>query len=281
MRAIAGSNSSGTAAPIEHWLTEPVEADGVPRRGYLICATPRSGSYFLCDLVRSTDQLGRPHEYFDVGVMRRLGLPSYPDSLEAQLAIVRSRGCSANGVYAAKIFPRLSGPIALESIMAGMGRPLLIHLERGDLLGQAISFLRAAVSRSFFANQEPRAEPAFDAELIRDYLELIVRWNGAWRLWFARSGLVPLHLLYEDVMADPQGTVARIAAALGANVNLTIDPDQLVMRVQRDALSEEWRARFLAGKPAGLRLDLPRPASIVTLQRRVRKGLRNMGLHGS
>ncbi len=265
-------------APIDSWLTEPVTDGTEATRGYLICATPRSGSYFLCDLLRSTGVLGRPHEYFGAGAMRRHGDADYPAEIGAQLAIVRSRGCTSNGVFGAKVFPLQLADARSGAIFAGMGTRHLIHLERADVLGQAISLTRAAISNAYFAGQDGTVEPQFDAALIRDYLELIIRWNAAWQLWFARHGVVPLRLLYEDLLSDPQGNIDRVAAALGVTAAARVDPAKLTMAIQRDALSEEWRARFLALQPAGRPFDLPRPAALVRLHRRVRRLLRMIGL---
>jgi trehalose 2-sulfotransferase len=48
-----------------------------PDRSYLICATPRSGSTLLCDLLGQTGVAGRPEEYFEA--LRHSGLPRQPD----------------------------------------------------------------------------------------------------------------------------------------------------------------------------------------------------------
>jgi trehalose 2-sulfotransferase len=50
-------------------------------RSYLVCATPRSGSTLLCELLKDTGVAGRPEEYFEA--RRDTGLPSHPgDYLE-------------------------------------------------------------------------------------------------------------------------------------------------------------------------------------------------------
>ena len=46
-------------------------------RSYLICATPRSGSTLLCDLLGQTGVAGSPEEYFEA--LRHSGLPRQPD----------------------------------------------------------------------------------------------------------------------------------------------------------------------------------------------------------
>ena len=43
---------------------------------YLVCATPRSGSTLLCELLRDTGVAGRPEEYFEARL--DTGLPPHP-----------------------------------------------------------------------------------------------------------------------------------------------------------------------------------------------------------
>jgi trehalose 2-sulfotransferase len=48
----------------------------VPKRCYLICATQRSGSTLLCELLKSTGVAGRPEEYFEAEFAT--GVPPHP-----------------------------------------------------------------------------------------------------------------------------------------------------------------------------------------------------------
>jgi trehalose 2-sulfotransferase len=45
-------------------------------RAYLVCATQRSGSTLLCELLKDTGVAGRPEEYFEA--MRHTGVPPHP-----------------------------------------------------------------------------------------------------------------------------------------------------------------------------------------------------------
>ncbi|MFL5864826.1 MAG: Stf0 family sulfotransferase [Solirubrobacteraceae bacterium] len=46
------------------------------RRAYLVCATQRSGSTLLCELLKDTGVAGRPEEYFEA--TRETGVPPHP-----------------------------------------------------------------------------------------------------------------------------------------------------------------------------------------------------------
>lgn len=48
----------------------------MPRRSYLVCATPRSGSTLLCETLESTGIAGRPREYFEA--LKETGVPRRP-----------------------------------------------------------------------------------------------------------------------------------------------------------------------------------------------------------
>src|SRR5919197_6386428 len=47
-----------------------------PELCYLVCATPRSGSTLLCQLLERTGVAGRPDEYFEA--LRHSGVPRRP-----------------------------------------------------------------------------------------------------------------------------------------------------------------------------------------------------------
>jgi trehalose 2-sulfotransferase len=48
-----------------------------PKRSYLVCATPRSGSTLVCQALKETGVAGRPEEYFEA--LRHSGRPRRPE----------------------------------------------------------------------------------------------------------------------------------------------------------------------------------------------------------
>ena len=60
------------------------------RRSYLVCATQRSGSTLLCELLKDTGVAGRPHEFFEA--MRDTGVPPHPRDFLHGLEIPEARG---------------------------------------------------------------------------------------------------------------------------------------------------------------------------------------------
>jgi len=69
--------------------------------------------------------------------------------------------------------------------------------------------------------------------------------NLAWDGWFARNGLSFLSLTYEQIQQDPRASLEQIARLAdiepvwGTNL-------QSGLEIQRDAINDEWRKRFLS-----------------------------------
>src|SRR3954452_14799076 len=98
---------------------------GLPRLSYLVCATERSGSTLLCELLAGTGVAGRPEEVFetleatgrvrqareyfdgtDPEVLRLLPPLQAPVAVrpwEDRLADALARGTTPNGVFGAKM----------------------------------------------------------------------------------------------------------------------------------------------------------------------------------
>jgi LPS sulfotransferase NodH len=132
---------------------------------YILCATPRSGTTLLCDLLKATGVAGRPNSYFRIqnragwalewGVPRT-GFASDEGFERAYLAAMRRVAAADTGVFGLRLmwgsttemfaqlarrYPDLAdGPARLA---AAFGPPLYIHVSRQDKIAQAVSRLRA------------------------------------------------------------------------------------------------------------------------------------------
>lgn len=216
-------------------------------RGYAVCTVPRSGSSFLGLLLRSTGQLGRPQEYFNAPAMRKIFGPDYPDDPERQLQAVTELGATANRVYGVKVFAEHFDRIKLVRWTERLPSLSFVHLERRDRLGQAISFARAMQTQQWWAGEAANREPSYDGASIDKALRWLGRGEARWRYYFARNGLPMLTLVYEELAASPQAAAESVARHIGLDQVPTVDSAQIAGSViQRDVLSDEWRARFLA-----------------------------------
>jgi LPS sulfotransferase NodH len=210
------------------------------KAGYAICTEERSGSNLLCHHLESTKVLGRPSEAFKyaaaVAKLRRAGPSGLFDHLKS--------ATTPNGVYGFKLFSGhfdfISGTDWLERLPALH----FVYLERLDLLGQAISLVKATQTGSYRASAKPTAEPVYDRAAIAFALQRLTLAHARWKIFFATNDLRPLCLTYEEVCEDPPAAVRAIAEGLGVDL-AGIASSAPAMRVQRDAVSDEWRERYV------------------------------------
>jgi LPS sulfotransferase NodH len=245
-----------------------------PTDSCLICATPRTGSSLLCGLLESTGVAGRPQSYFrqpdeqswaaQWGIVRSSdGAFSYTDYLQAALATGRTE----NGVFAARIMWGTLGEVVdkLAAVHPGLagadvdllnrafGHTRFVHLRRGDVLAQAVSWLRAEQTNVWFdteqaQHREPEEEPHFDCARIHELVQLIDEHNAAWQGWFSSVGIRPHQVRYEELDADPAGVTRGVLDFL----RLELPPGREILAQHRrlaDELNAQWIDRYRAEVP--------------------------------
>jgi len=215
-------------------------------RGYVICTEPRSGSNFLGRVLASTGQLGRPLEWFDQNAVTRSGVKDYPADPEAMLGLIPTLAATDNGVYGLKIFPYQFDFAARTNWPTRLPNLKFVHLERRDLLGQAISLARADQTQQWTSADGAQRAPAYDAKAITDALAEITAGQMRWRRFFGRTGIQPLHLVYEHVVATPHYAAATLAAFMDLGAVVRVNLGLIDLAVQRDAHNDRWRARYVA-----------------------------------
>ena len=247
---------------------------------YLVCATERSGSTLLCELLAGTGVAGRPEEFFefltatgrprqpreyfddDPAIAARLPpllapvpQPTWRERLDDALA----RGTTPNGVFGAKMmWAYLDDFLAHGDPEEALGPLRWVHVDREDTLSQAISLWRAIQTSEWRAEDDggDDAEPVFDAGAISHLKRRLEEHARNWRGWFAERGIEPLEIGYEAFSADPHGTVRRVLAHLDLPTDVPIpDPP---MRRQSDGLSREWADRYREEASEAMTSDLPR-----------------------
>jgi LPS sulfotransferase NodH len=225
------------------WLADyPPSAP--PTRSIMLATDERTGSEFLCQILGASGRLGRPSEYLNTYWMRCF-IPDYPEDVGAQVTIAHRVGTTNNGCFAMKLHA-----VQLERLLTGsrvetaFPNPVFVRLYRRDLLAQAISLYRARYGSQYHAHL-PAARPVdFDAAAIQAMMVELTRSKARWALYFARNGVTPLAIAYEDLAADPEAVVR----ALGDHAGIAAAPHTVTepLQVQHDTVTEEWRRRFLA-----------------------------------
>jgi trehalose 2-sulfotransferase len=246
-------------------VTRTTDADG-RTDAYFICATPRTGSSLLLGLLESTGVAGRPEAYFRAPdeAMRAQqwqlagadeGAFGYADFVRA----ARVAGSTDNGVFGAKlmwgtldevvdklgvVYPDLAGQdVAL--LQKAFGRTRFVLLRRGDVLAQAVSWLRAEQTGTWHVG-DPGTNghsPRYDRDAIAGLVKMIDEHNAGWEGWFASVGVQPYLVEYEALEADLEGVTRGILEFLGLELpeGHAIVPRH---RRQADDLNRQWIDRY-------------------------------------
>jgi LPS sulfotransferase NodH len=234
-----------------------IERANPANRGYAICTSGRSGSNLLCQYLSSTGMLGNPLEYFNGGGRRLLGYPEYPDDPSKQIDWIVTEGATPNGIYGLKIFPaqveQIEKSIRWTELLPDLK---FVLLKRRDILGQALSAVRALQTEQWRASMPARGPALYDGAQIYERLQIAARDYARWDIFFARRAVAAAVIIYEDFLVDPQSAVDQVADLFGLRGQARAAGERIDLKSQRDAITEEWRARFLDEYRGRNELDL-------------------------
>lgn len=248
--------------------------DRPPSSVVIIATTPRTGSTLLGRTLGATGLVGRPDEFLLPIVMwnraRRWGVPRVPaaDTLRYLregkrrawneydyfpftarstrnfLLVAGRREQSANGVFALKVH-QSNFHVAMErnGLTPDLwGAPVTwLRTRRRDRLAQAVSLVRAEQTKQFSHRMVARGETRYDRDAIADAIVRLDAQERAWDAYFASHGTDPLLVVYEDLVADHEGTVSNVLARLGHH-DVIVPPPPIER--QGDRLNVEWMERF-------------------------------------
>ncbi|UAJ12985.1 Stf0 family sulfotransferase [Glacieibacterium megasporae] len=217
---------------------------------YVICATPRSGSTLLCDLLTSSGVAGQPNSYLrseDIDYWAEVWGVSEPKTAadpafnRAYLSAMIRAGTADTGIFGLRLMWR-SVNEAIERLRTGLGgtadlRTLLeqeigptlfIHLSRRKKTAQAVSLVRAkqtglwhvAADGSERERIAPVRPPVFDPSQIDQAYAMLRADDESWVSFFDQSGIEPMHLFYEDLAAQPQKVLADTLIAIDRDPSL-------------------------------------------------------------
>ncbi|WP_299479774.1 Stf0 family sulfotransferase [uncultured Roseibium sp.] len=244
-------------------------------QAYVICTSPRSGSTLLCKLLAATGQAGDPQSYFHKASLdawqAHFGLedavfPGERERLSTLFETARQRGSAGTGIFGLRlqrgsfdffasqlktIHPELKSLSA--RIEAVFGRPLFIHLTRGDKVAQAVSFVKASQTGLWHKAPDgteierlaPPQEPSYDRARIRQHVEEMTAYDQAWTDWFKDEDLTPLRIRYDELALQPVAAVETILRELGLDPKAAAGIELPVARLS-DKTNREWIERFKA-----------------------------------
>jgi LPS sulfotransferase NodH len=242
-----------------------------PRRCYVVCAIPRSGSNLLTDGLHATRRAGRPKQFFlrtsEAHFAALHKLNSIGDFAAYVRDITRATATS-NEVFGFKLMSwylddflgRLRDAHAfgdaattdLALLRNAFPRFQFVHIFRRNKLRQALSKARA-VQTHLWKVQEGKtaqAEPRFDPDLIEQCLKESEQQENMWERFFQGIGLAPFRVEYESLCRDYEGTIRRVLDFL----KISLPPGRRIDRPmtirQSDEISRGWEERFLAERSA-------------------------------
>lgn len=227
-----------------------------PERGWappdldvlFLCFTNRCGSNFLASLLASTGAFNEAGEFFNAPTVLEHAVPRGLRSLPAYFSALPAL-VSHSGRIAAKASMDQLVMLADVSILDALrGRATYVLLERKDRLAQAISRVIAWQNGRWttaHTSDVPDSALVFDRAAIDLELAMIAYDNAAFFLLFSINGIVPVHITYEALLADPGSAVGAVAATMGLP-GLCPRPEKVAIYRQANTINASWRASYLA-----------------------------------
>jgi trehalose 2-sulfotransferase len=240
-----------------------------PRRCYVVCTIPRSGSNLLTDGLRDTRRAGVPKQFFlpkaESRYAAEFGIDPVADYGAYVRAIVETKK-TRNEVFGFKLMSwYLDDFLARLRTAHGFGnssdqellgsafpRLRFVRILRRHKLRQALSTARA-LQTGLWKVQEGktmRREPEFDPDLIEHSLHEAERQDRLWDDFFRRFGIKPFEVEYEKLCQDYETTIRAVLNFLGIKLPAGERVGPPVTTRQADEISRLWEERFIAERPS-------------------------------
>jgi LPS sulfotransferase NodH len=242
-----------------------------PRRCYVVCTIPRSGSNLLTDGLRDTRRAGMPKQFFlpkaEIGYAAELGIDPVADYAAYVRAIVKTKitrnevfGFKLMSWYLGDFLARLreahglenSGTADLDLLRDAFPRLRFVRIVRRHKLRQALSTARA-LQTGLWKVQEGKSilrKPEFDPDLIEQSLHEAERQDQLWDDFFRRIGIQPFEVEYEKLCLDYETTIRAVLKFLKVTLPAGARVGPPVTTRQADEISRMWEERFIAERPS-------------------------------
>ncbi len=241
-----------------------------PRRCYVVCTIPRSGSNLLTDGLRDTRRAGVPKQFFLPKAESRYAAELGVDAADyaAYVGAVMNTKITRNEVFGFKLMSwylddflaRLreahgfgnSITSDLELLRSAFPRLRFVRIVRRHKLRQALSTARA-LQTGLWKVQEGKntlREPEFDPDLIEQSLREAERQDKIWDDFFRRIGINPFEVEYEKLCQDYEETIRAVLDFLKIKLPAGARVGPPATTRQADEISRLWEERFIAERPS-------------------------------
>lgn len=228
---------------------------------YFLCATPRTGSTWLCSLLKSTNVAGIPESYFRKQDLEKwAGKWGYSYSADEFLHYAErmtQEAQTSNGVMASRIMWGTLGEIIHSikneanfaelrdgAILSEVFGPLkYVYLKRRDYIAQAVSRLRAEQSNIWHStdiNKPQNSEGLmYDFQALHEFVKEAEADNKDWEDWFTAQDIKPHIIIYENLQKQPKEEIERILQFLNIPIPSNFSLETPNKRLA-DELSQKW-----------------------------------------
>lgn len=206
----------------------------------------RSGSNLLATQLRDSGAFFGLREQLNHGNVIDAAKKHGFLNFEVYLRHITKQAQAANAPFGVKASAEQIGMLHHYGVFKLFSRVDIVHIERDDVLGQAISYCIAEDTSRWSSAQkvEEEREPEYDHERIRVIMREIALASLRVRLTCEALTLPRIPVLYEDLVADINGTVLNLSKELDVH----LEADQLpppALKKQANDINADFRARFL------------------------------------
>jgi LPS sulfotransferase NodH len=239
--------STGVAGRPEEFFEARVRT-GRPRTAAGYFREP--GAPDIGDILGDPEKLGPAPDHSKLDDVR-----DYAEHIERSFRL----GTTPNGVFGAKLMwghlddfthfahalPAFKG-LPLEDLLpAVFPRPRYVWVTRRDKVRQAVSLWKAIQTEAWRGDANPSEhEPRYHQEAVDHLVKMLGDHDTHWEAFFARTGIEPLTITYEDDLSDgPEQATRRVLRHL----DLSVPPGwqaPVHMSRQADERSERWVAQY-------------------------------------
>lgn len=223
-----------------------------PDKRYLIATTGRSDSTFLCNRIADFGVLGYPMEFLNESYIAEFDRLFPNPNLRDYCHYVRGAFTSTALVFGLEAdwwrF-QLARELRLADELLG-DIDLIVHVRCRDFVAQAVSLSLAAETgvwsdRDVGTDQldDLHANAVYDAKTIKGHARNILNQEFHWRRFIAAAGAPCLVLVYEDIAANVDAAVRRIAEGLGVPIGGALRTSGRVPAKDSE-IAQDWGLRF-------------------------------------
>jgi LPS sulfotransferase NodH len=190
------------------------------KKSYIICSVPRSGSTLLCRGLWDSGIAGAQKEYFNNKHMSDFYSRWNPKNNYEYVKLLKRHRTSPNGIFGFKAhfnqFSRIDKELNIVLIFPDLK---YIFVSRKEHIKQAISLSKAMQTNQWSSEDKVERIPVYDYQNIKKHQHAICRQEEEWRGFFIRSKLRPLHIIYEEFVANYEKTMLAVFSYLNCKVS--------------------------------------------------------------